>query len=62
MNRLRAEVSLLDLITLACFAITAIFLIVRGTAASWSVESIFACTVLFPPFWVGCVAWCISSR
>ena len=62
MNRLRTEISLLDLLTLSCFAITAIFLIVRATAAQWSVESIAACTIFFPPFWVGCASWCISSR
>jgi len=62
MNRLRAEFRPLDLLTLSCFAITAIYLIVRAPAAGWSVESIAACTLFFPPFWAGCISWCISSR
>jgi hypothetical protein len=62
MNRLRSEVSLLDLVTIFCFAVTAICLIVSGTAANWSLDSIVAGTLFFPPFWVGCISWCISAR
>jgi hypothetical protein len=58
----RSKIGLLDLLTLSCFAITAIYLIVSATPANWSIESVAAGTVFFPPFWVGCISWCISSR